>query len=208
MKTGNIGQRLKHEWNVHAKHALYSKSGRTYDHLKDFPGALFDDDGYVVFNTEQDYEKYKKNGHLHIRKKVSIPRGIRQIPIYKKKPVAAGNLPRLNTILQKFENDLANALRDPSKKRQERLASAKKKPARKEVTTSVFLRNPDVIAEVMHRAGQKCEQCKKKAPFKRRTDGTPYLEVHHRITLADGGEDTVQNAIALCPNCHRKAHFG
>ncbi len=25
--------------------------------------------------------------------------------------------------------------------------------------------------------------------------------------LANNGDDTVENAIALCPNCHRKAHY-
>jgi len=38
--------------------------------------------------------------------------------------------------------------------------------------------------------------------------GTPYLEVHHRVPLAENGEDTVENAVAICPNCHRKAHDG
>ena len=38
--------------------------------------------------------------------------------------------------------------------------------------------------------------------------GTPYLEVHHRVPLAENGEDTVKNAVAICPNCHRKAHDG
>jgi 5-methylcytosine-specific restriction protein A len=34
------------------------------------------------------------------------------------------------------------------------------------------------------------------------------LEVHHKIRLADGGFDTVENAIAVCPNCHRQCHHG
>ena len=44
--------------------------------------------------------------------------------------------------------------------------------------------------------------------FNRKKDNTPYLEVHHIIRLADDGDDSVENAIALCPNCHREAHFG
>ncbi|WP_147195697.1 HNH endonuclease [Rummeliibacillus stabekisii] len=36
----------------------------------------------------------------------------------------------------------------------------------------------------------------------------PNLEVHHIKRLADGEEDTVENAIAVCPNCHRELHFG
>ena len=53
-----------------------------------------------------------------------------------------------------------------------------------------------------------CQHCKMKAPFNRTTDGSPYLEVHHIQRLADDGPDTIENAIALCPNCHREAHFG
>lgn len=53
-----------------------------------------------------------------------------------------------------------------------------------------------------------CERCRKPAPFIRDNDNSPYLEVHHKIPLADGGDDTVENAIALCPNCHRQAHYG
>ncbi|MFM0350878.1 HNH endonuclease [Paraburkholderia sp. RL17-347-BIC-D] len=28
------------------------------------------------------------------------------------------------------------------------------------------------------------------------------------MPLAQGGPDTVANAIALCPNCHRERHYG
>lgn len=32
------------------------------------------------------------------------------------------------------------------------------------------------------------------------------MEEHHVIRLADGGSDSIDNAVALCPNCHRKIH--
>ena len=47
-----------------------------------------------------------------------------------------------------------------------------------------------------------------KAPFNRDSNDTEYLEVHHKLPLAENGDDTVENAIALCPNCHRHAHYG
>jgi predicted HNH restriction endonuclease len=81
-------------------------------------------------------------------------------------------------------------------------------PESYEITTRAYRRDPDVIAEVLLRANGLCEKCNKNAPFIRASDGTPYLEVHHMIRLADGGEDTVENAIALCPNCHKELHFG
>jgi 5-methylcytosine-specific restriction endonuclease McrA len=40
---------------------------------------------------------------------------------------------------------------------------------------------------------------KKQAPFNRTKDNSPYLEVHHKKRLSEGGEDSVKNAIALCP---------
>lgn len=65
-----------------------------------------------------------------------------------------------------------------------------------------------MAAEVLDRATGKCERCDQPAPFRRASDGSPYLEVHHRKPLAANGEDTVENALALCPNCHRELHFG
>lgn len=89
-----------------------------------------------------------------------------------------------------------------------RLKKTSRKPQRVEVSTYTFIRNPDVIAEVLLRANGCCERCGSLAPFNRTKDGSPYLEVHHIIQLAHGGEDAVSNAQALCPNCHRYLHFG
>ena len=55
------------------------------------------------------------------------------------------------------------------------------------------------------RAKGKCEACGQNAPFKTKTG--PFLEVHHVFRLADGGPDHPDNVIALCPNCHRRAHY-
>lgn len=57
------------------------------------------------------------------------------------------------------------------------------------------------------RANGLCESCGTPAPFVG-IDKTPFLEVHHLIRLADEGPDEPQNVCALCPNCHRHAHFG
>jgi len=112
-----------------------------------------------------------------------------------------------------YNGELLQAVRqslaDGSKERKQRLESRTILiPESYETTTRVFKRNPDVIAEVLIRAKGVCEKCKKPAPFRKALDGTPYLEVHHQIRLADGGEDTVDNAVAVCPNCHRELHFG
>jgi 5-methylcytosine-specific restriction endonuclease McrA len=109
---------------------------------------------------------------------------------------------------QDFDARVAQSSKLTSTERRKRLATALKKPIRMQVVSTMFLRNPDVVAEVLSRAAGVCEACKKPAPFKRADSGVPYLEVHHKKRLADGGNDTVENAIAACPDCHREAHYG
>ncbi len=78
-------------------------------------------------------------------------------------------------------------------------------PERRAVSREEYIRCPQVIATVLGRAKGKCELCRESAPFDR-ADGTPYLEVHHVIPLSEIGPDSVENAVALCPNCHRRCH--
>lgn len=80
------------------------------------------------------------------------------------------------------------------------------KPQRKNVSTSVYERNLYVTEYAKRRADGKCELCKEKAPFKNKI-GRPYLETHHIIWLSQKGDDTIENTVALCPNCHRKMHI-
>jgi hypothetical protein len=68
-----------------------------------------------------------------------------------------------------------------------------------------FARSPYVVAWVLAHAAGNCERCGGPAPFLR-ANGQPYLEVHHVRWLAEGGPDTVVNAVALCPTCHRLLH--
>lgn len=77
-----------------------------------------------------------------------------------------------------------------------------------QIITKNYKRNADVLVVVLKRAAGVFEECKQSALFLRVSDGTLYLDVHHIIPLSRGGNDTVKNVKALCPNCHRKAHFG
>ena len=76
------------------------------------------------------------------------------------------------------------------------------------VVSKVYKRNSDVVVATLRRANGYCEKCGCKAPFIRKSDNTPYLEVHHIVPLSEGGDDNLENTIALCPNCHRELHLG
>ncbi|MXY38701.1 MAG: hypothetical protein F4027_09820 [Rhodospirillaceae bacterium] len=74
------GKSLNAKWKVGAMHALYREDGKWYHHLKQFPGALFDFNGYIVFATEQEYEACEHLAHgveLHVNGS-----GISSIPGY------------------------------------------------------------------------------------------------------------------------------
>jgi 5-methylcytosine-specific restriction protein A len=110
-------------------------------------------------------------------------------------------------VKSEFEEAVESAAKLPSSTRERILATESKTPVLTEVTTRVYKRSPYVVAEVLLRANGKCQSCRCDAPFLKE-DGTPFLEVHHIEWLSKGGEDSVENAIALCPNCHRQAHYG
>ena len=81
-------------------------------------------------------------------------------------------------------------------------------PNKVSVNTSVFVRNPIVVKEALNRAKGICQKCGNNAPFISKVTNEPYLEVHHIIPLSEKGADNLHNVIAICPNCHREAHFG
>jgi 5-methylcytosine-specific restriction enzyme A len=76
---------------------------------------------------------------------------------------------------------------------------------KKEIKTSVIIRSEAIKSYALKRANGDCEGCSQPAPFF--SKGGPFLEVHHIERIADGGPDHPENVAALCPNCHKRAHF-
>jgi 5-methylcytosine-specific restriction protein A len=72
---------------------------------------------------------------------------------------------------------------------------------------TTFERSRRVRDYALARAGGHCECCGAEAPF-RSAAGFPFLEVHHIRRLTDGGPDSPAGVAAICPNCHREAHYG
>ena len=83
--------------------------------------------------------------------------------------------------------------------------AANGKPSKRQATSAAFIRNAPVAEYVKGIARGQCDLCRSPAPFSHKSN--PYLECHHVIWLSQGGEDTVDDAVALCPNCHRRMHI-
>lgn len=80
-----------------------------------------------------------------------------------------------------------------------------KKSSYRSVASTTYVRDPYIAEYAKNRAKGICQLCGQKAPFNDK-DGNPYLESHHIIWLSKGGDDSIENTVALCPNCHRKMH--
>lgn len=100
-----------------------------------------------------------------------------------------------------------NVTDDISALRQKAFEAASNSTSQGTATRTIYQRSADVRNYVLARAKGHCEGCTHAAPFKR-PNGSPYLEPHHIRRVSDGGPDNPRFVIALCPNCHRRAHAG
>jgi predicted restriction endonuclease len=69
----------------------------------------------------------------------------------------------------------------------------------------IYARNPKIRSQVLSIADGRCECCGELGFICE--NGDRYLETHHIVGVAERGPDSVDNIIAVCPICHRKAHF-
>src|ERR1700730_497410 len=89
--------------------------------------------------------------------------------------------------------------------RQKALADSSNSPTPKERKSICRQRSEAIKVYVRRRACGRCEVCGAPAPFNK-PEGQPYLEPHPLRILSDGGPDHPRWVIAICPNCHRRAH--
>lgn len=114
--------------------------------------------------------------------------------------ISDATLKQLNQLKEKKARKLSDAEVEALARRQGR-ATVGKRTAK----VTQHQRSPWVAEHAKRRSKGRCDLCQDAAPFNKK-DGTPYLETHHIEWLVHEGADTVENTVALCPNCHRKMH--
>lgn len=77
---------------------------------------------------------------------------------------------------------------------------------RVQITGEVIVRSQDIRRRVLRRAAGLCECCGRQGFAT--AGGGIYLETHHVVPLCEYGPDNEGNVVALCPDDHRRAHFG
>lgn len=84
--------------------------------------------------------------------------------------------------------------------------SSQQIPQVRNTITQQFTRNLYIAEAVKRKAAGYCQLCGNRSPFQTKNDEW-YLECHHIVWLSKGGEDSLENCCALCPNCHKKMHI-
>jgi 5-methylcytosine-specific restriction protein A len=163
---------------------------------------------FEVF-VEQEYT-YKGqvtlSGKPYFESQTDIDGSLRNVCVFplKLSEEAAHVLPRAY-VEKAFTKKLRQAKRLTDGELERRATSSSRKPGTRSTSSLQYDRDPWVVEYAKRRANGVCQLCKESAPFNN-NKGEPYLEVHHIVWLAKGGEDTPENTVALCPNCHRKMH--
>lgn len=88
----------------------------------------------------------------------------------------------------------------------ERARTVTGKPSTRTTISITFDRDSAVAEYAKRWARGICQLCEQPAPFINK-NGEPHLHTHHIEWLSRGGEDTIENTVAVCPNCHDRLHY-
>lgn len=122
---------------------------------------------------------------------------MRKVWMFPVKPIAEDT-----TIMKLSEKEIVK-LSNKELIRKSKMSRVDREPQK--VETIVYYRDPYLKEIIKRIANGKCQYCGAEAPFNDKNN-EPYLEEHHVKRLADGGSDTIDNVVAICPNCHRRMH--
>ena len=184
---------------------------------------LGDNDGYVNISPPQYRFNYKESGYVSVGGQVGAAivgfgreRGRPNLRVRYKQDLLAisdflsqhfGEYAGFNNDDDVFKNAVAEIFGLSYDELQAKIKNdATEPPQTIQVTVTRYVRNPQVVAERLYLAQGICGKCNHPAPFRKRSNNEPFLEVHHMIPLSKNGIDEVENTAALCPNCHREVH--
>ena len=193
---------------------------KTYRRLLNYHEARWDMDygylsGYVFrfyifraiheFRPKLQWERNARNVEYIDVTDLSLPKSVRE-----RIGIAQGKRIMTNKKLLEeaaSEEELVRHARrmDDEELRRAAKKNEKKKVTKRETTVKQMARDPYIVEFTKRKANGRCQLCGKQAPFSDK-EGYPYLESHHIVWLSKGGADTIDNSVALCPNCHRKMH--
>ena len=180
------GKELNRKWQVGAQHALYNSAGTWYHPLTAFPGALFDSNGYVMFQSKEDYLNCPS---LKFTKDVHTLNGLSAIPGY----VSFSSIQQTSVSPSVVQDEKSHYEGTP-----------------RFVKLTKYERDPSARLECIKFYGAACQVCEVDFGKTYGSDVKGLIHVHHLTPLASIGKqyqiDPVQDLRPVCPNCHAVIH--
>jgi len=216
-----------HNASIQATHysgRLYI-SAKKYSELPIQAGEIYTGRVFAVYDSNATVELTESNVHTHIKSSNLDEEDAVRVRITGfASQSAKGEL--MDSSVSDGENTIESGGKDsPTETRNHTPADSKQLKALREraeknsrqpntdttttstTSTNQYNRSNTVRQYAKKRANGKCEGCNSPAPF-RDKENKPYLHVHHLDELSEGGDDSPDNVVCLCPNCHYRIHHG
>lgn len=188
------GQQLARDWGVPVKHAYYGEDGRWFHQLKRFPGALFDPNGYVLFETAAGYQAALPG---QIKQDINGRDGISRLPGYVR-------------VVRDGQVTLPQQSQRTSFEKAQRAKQTFLEGELKETILSRPERDPAARAACIGHYGLRCTVCDLLLSERYGDLGLGYIHVHHLVPFTGLQEarevDPVRDMRPVCPNCHAMLH--
>ena len=183
---------LTRRYNINVNQERYREDGKWYHHLDIFPAAFLDANGYIIFQSETEYNQCQ---YLNQGQDVNvIGNGISSIPGYK--------------LFRDREIDMSRS-DDETSQHSPGYTTEFSEGAIIEMTVELKKRDPRLRSLAIQKYGAECQVCKFNFSERYGTLGEGYIEVHHLKPLSLDRLPrivTVDDVAVVCANCHRMLH--
>jgi 5-methylcytosine-specific restriction protein A len=185
-----IAREINIALNLGGEKCYYRRTGDWFHRLRQFPGILIDNNGYVRFEREIDYTDDDQNlvisrNHTRLRNRRCLSSHPNYIPFNMTQQASVDQI-----ILGNSDYQDENLPRPVSRRR---------------VNIDSIQRNQSLVSRVKQIRNNTCQICATRLG----TENRPYSEVHHIQPLGrpHEGYDIIENMICVCPNCHKKLDY-
>ena len=194
----DIADKYCRQYGIKVKQARYSIDGRWYHHLTRFPAALLDKDGYVIFETKQDYESckpldLKQDVNVRSKKGIKIISGYIHFAETQNKPDSP-TYSKPSSTSDQIVSDSENQFNEGGTR---------------EIAVEIQRRNPQLRRTAIRQYGAKCQVCQFDFGVSYGSLGQGFIELHHLKPLSISHENiitTLSDVALVCSNCHRMLH--
>jgi len=192
MPVRTAARDLNGRWNVGARHSLYNKDGKWYHTLNEFPGALFDKNGYILFDSRREHEAHSELRHYPKTNTLAVPRGLANINGYITFSADLYISPSESETLHRSERVLWEG-------------------GKTTVAVNRYERDRNARQACIDEFGSVCSVCGFDFSKWYGAIGQGYIHLHHLkpLSMAQGERYKInprEDLRPVCPNCHEMLH--